>query len=98
VGEVGADPLPPPAPAPTFTRPKPAPADPATLGTLKIRANRRVLVYVDGKAIGYAPTDHLVAPGAHSVRAMLPGQPATAQTQSIDVAAAGSVVALDFAF
>ncbi len=97
IGEVGADAPPPPTPAPVV-RPRPTEPDPATLGTLKIRANRRVLVYVDGKAIGYAPTDYLTTPGAHTVRAMLPGQPASAQTQSIDVVKAGSVVALDFAF
>ncbi len=55
-------------------------------------------ISVDRKAIGYAPTDHLIAPGSHSVRALLPGQPGSAQTQSVEVANPGSLVAMDFAF
>ncbi len=93
--------------APTVTQPpkvvsKPpvvqAGPDPATVGTLKIRSNRRVLIYVDGKAVGYAPTDYPVTPGSHVVRAMVPGQPTSAQTQEIQVAAAGSVLGVDFTF
>lgn len=94
-----------PAPAPAATpRPKPAPAPRAApapvadLGTLKIRSNRKVLVHVNGKAIGFTPQDYRVAPGDYSVSAMLPGQPDSKQTLDTKIGAAGATVPLDFKF
>jgi hypothetical protein len=88
-----------PAPAPRAApRPAPAAVQPATKGVLKIRSNRRVLVYIDGQASGYTPLEMKVDPGAHTVVAMVPGQPNTKQERSASVAAGGDTVAVDFAF
>ena len=78
-------------------RPQPKPKDAAPV-TLKIRANRRVLVYVDGQAVGYTPQDHVVKVGAHTITALVPGQPGTKQTRQAEAGKAGATVAVDFAF
>jgi hypothetical protein len=65
---------------------------------LKIRSNRRVLVYIDGQASGYTPLEMKVDPGEHAVVAMVPGQPNTKQERAASVAAGGDTVAVDFAF
>jgi hypothetical protein len=87
-------PTPRPAPAPT-----PAPVAPAAeeKGTLKIKSNRKVLVYVDGKAVGYAPVNHKIDAGSITVSAMLPGQPQSKQTQTVTVAA-GGIAPVEFTF
>jgi len=87
-------------PAPV-ARPRSAPSprtEDAARGTLKIRANRRVLVYVNDKAVGYTPHEMRVAPGAYSIRAMVPGQPDSEQTQEARLDAVGQAVALSFTF
>ncbi len=88
-----------PAPAPVAPRrPAPAASQVATKGVLKIRSNRRVLVYVDGQASGYTPLEVKVEPGEHEVVAMVPGQPNTKQERDASVRAGGETVAVDFAF
>jgi hypothetical protein len=108
-----SDPAPGPAPAPepkaSVPAAAPAPAAPrrpaptvaapiSTKGVLKIRSNRRVLVYVDGQASGYTPLEVKVEPGDHEVVAMVPGQPNTKQERDASVRAGGETVAVDFAF
>lgn len=86
-----------PAPAPVAPRPKPRPKPVAATGQLMVRANRKVLVVVDGKAVGYTPIDHEVTAGAHTVDATVPGQPSTKQTQSVTLES-GSDQTLTFTF
>lgn len=92
--------VPSPAPAPRpHPRTAPAATTPAAAkGTLKIRSNRRVLVYVNGQAIGYTPQDYAVSPGTFTVSAMVPGQPNTKQTRDAVVSAVGTTVPVDFTF
>jgi hypothetical protein len=90
----GAAPAPRPEPAPSAV-PSPAPSD---SGFLTVRSNRRVIVYVDGSAVGYTPANLAVRPGEHSVKAMVPGQPDSQQTRRADVTAVGQNVAIDFTF
>ena len=74
-------PEPPPVVKPPPTpRPRPSPAVGSSV--LKIRSNRKALVFVNGKAIGYTPKDYPVPPGSYQISAMIPGQAATKQTQS----------------
>jgi hypothetical protein len=99
------EPAPAPAPRPrprprAVPKPDPVPtaAPAAAKGTLKVRSNRRVLVYVNGAAIGYTPQDYKVSPGDYSVSASVPGQPGTKQTKDTSIAAAGATVAVEFNF
>jgi hypothetical protein len=97
-----ATPAPAPQPQPRAQpRPQPRP-DPkpeaAARGTLKIRSNRRVLVYVNGQAIGYTPQDYKVNPGDYSISAMVPGQPNTKQTRDASISDAGTTTPVDFTF
>lgn len=80
-----------PAPAPT---PKPAYAD----QSIKIKSNRRVLVYVNGKAVGYSPQEYKAAAGSYVVAAMLPGDPSSKQEQMVVVEANGSSTSVSFSF
>jgi hypothetical protein len=90
---------PPPAPAPVAPRrPAPAATQVASKGVLKIRSNRRVLVYVDGQAAGYTPLEVKVEPGDHQIVAMVPGQANTKQERDASVRSGGETVAVDFAF
>lgn len=91
VQPVPAPPKPPPEPS------KAAPA-PASQGILKIRANRRAMVYVNNQVVGFTPLDHKVAPGTWSVAAVLPGQPTTRQERTVSAPAAGGTTAVDFTF
>ena len=102
-----AAPAPGPAPAPQAspgprrpqpTAPAPQPSTDGVKGTLKIRSNRRVLVYVNGAAVGYTPQDYKVQPGDYSVSAMVPGQPGTKQTIDTSLAQPGQTQAVDFSF
>lgn len=96
-----AAPAPAPAPAPVATpKPKPKKAEEpkAAVSKLQIRANRKVLVYVDGKAIGYTPVDYPTTPGAHEIVAMIAGQPATRQTQQASIGNQGDVTSVEFKF
>ena len=100
-----AEPAPSPAPRPTpRAAPAPRPASPApkkqeaVKGTLKIRSNRRVLVYVNGAAVGYTPQDLQVSPRDYSVSAMVPGQPGTKQTIDTNVAQPGATQPVEFSF
>lgn len=90
-------PAPAPAPAAVAPKPRPAPKPVAAPSQLMIRANRKVLVVIDGKAVGYTPIDQEVAVGAHTVDATVPGQPTTKQSQSVE-AAAGSEQTVTFTF
>jgi hypothetical protein len=86
-----------PKPAPVAPRPAPKPVV-NDAGTLTIKSNRRVLVYVNGSPVGYAPTTFKGKPGTYSVSAMVPGQPETKQTRDakIDKAGAGETVNFQF--
>ncbi len=92
-----AAPRPPPVPLPAAVREQPKPAA-STKGTLKIRSNRRVLVYVNDQAIGYTPQDYKVEPGDYRVAAMVPGQPKTRQTRQATVGDSGNTAPVDFNF
>ena len=63
--------------------------------SLQIRSNRRALVYVDRRAIGYTPQNVPVSIGSHRVSAKLPGQPYSEQVREVDVSAP---VLVEFAF
>ena len=89
-------PVVPAAPPPT---PTPAPAGVAGhQGLLKIRSNRRVLTYVDNKAIGYTPQDVPVEPGKHRVTAKLPGQPNSEQGRDAVMAEKKQDILVEFSF
>lgn len=79
-------------------RPAPVPEPVAQNGTIKIRANRRVLVYVNGSAVGYTPQDYKGPPGSYTVSAMVPGQPDSKQTRDTKIAGSGGASAVDFTF
>lgn len=93
---------PPSPPKATATAPPPArkapPAPEPTQGTLRIRSNRRVLVYIDDRAVGYTPQDLAVPPGSHRVSAMLPGQPESRQVIDVQLQKGGDVKPVDFRF
>ncbi len=100
--EPSPSPSPAPVPAPAPTRPapapKPAPAPAAsTKSVLKVRSNRRVLIYVDDRAVGYAPQDVETTPGSHTVSAMIAGRPASKRTESVSVSEGGTA-SVDFTF
>lgn len=83
--------------------PKPASAEPAetapvTTGKLKVRANRRALVYVDDQAVGYTPASVDLPPGTHSLSAMMPGQPNSRQSRQAIIPKPGDTVAVEFTF
>jgi serine/threonine-protein kinase len=79
-------PAPTPVPAPRAAKPAPAaPPAPDAATTVRVRSNRRVLVYVDDVAVGYTPLDHAVTPGAHEVSALVPGQPSTRQDRQLRI-------------
>lgn len=87
------------APKPPTPGPAPAPAPAAaSKGTLKIRSNRRVLVYLDDKVVGYTPQTITVDPGKYSILAMMPGQPNTKQAREAKVTGPGATVNVDFSF
>lgn len=85
------------APPPT-PRPRPTKPQPATSGTLKIRSNRKVLVYVNDEAIGYTPQNYPAPPGSYQISAMVPGQPKTRQTHRATLEQGGSTVPVQFTF
>jgi len=70
----------------------------SAVGAIKITSNRRVLVYVNGSPVGYAPTEYKGKPGTYSISAMVPGQPDTRQTLDAKIEAADSRVTLNFTF
>ncbi|MBX2801712.1 MAG: hypothetical protein KTR31_28800 [Myxococcales bacterium] len=78
--------------------PAAAPQTEAGPPTLRIRSNRKVLVYVDGRPIGYTPQNHVTDAGPHSVSAVVPGQPATRQTRSVTLSSDDGAVAVEFTF
>ena len=67
-------------------------------GVLRIRSNRPVLVYLDGRALGMTPHDHAVTPGTYEVSALIPGQPKTRQTRTLNVTKQGDDLQLMFQF
>jgi hypothetical protein len=88
-----------PPPAAPSSQPAPAPATAAaTKGTLKIRSNRRVLVYVNEKVVGYTPQVISVEPGKYRIKAMMPGQPNTQQQRDANVTSPGQTVNVDMSF
>lgn len=91
----------PPKAAPAERKPPPAapPAEPAKggNGTVKVRANTRVLVLVDGQVVDYTPLDLPVSAGAHTVSAMLPGRPGSKQDQKVTIKA-GKTESVQFSF
>ena len=56
------------------------------------------VLYVDGMAVGITPLDYEVEVGAHEVVGMLPGQPATRQTQPAHVGKPGDKTKVEFSF
>ncbi|HHO49991.1 MAG TPA: hypothetical protein ENK18_03760 [Deltaproteobacteria bacterium] len=97
------EPEPAPEPAPVVEAPKPTRRPPpkpvaAAAGTLKIRSNRKVLVYVNGEALGYTPQDFPASPGQYTISAMVPGQPKTRQTHSATLGKDGTTVPVQFTF
>ena len=64
---------------------------------MQINSNRRVMVYVDGKAIGFTPRTYKAPAGPLSVSAMIPRQPQSKQTQEVSVRG-GATKTIDFTF
>jgi hypothetical protein len=93
-------PAPPPEPEPPPVVPVPPPEPPKAIdkGTLKIRSNRRVLIYVNGQAIGYTPQEFQGPPGKYTVLAMVPGQPNTKQAREVTISAEHPTLGVDFSF
>ncbi len=95
-----SEPRPAPAPAPKPT-PRPAPAAPkpaASVGTLKIDANRRVIIRVNGQPKGFTPQRLELPPGTYEVSAAMPGQADTEKKKTVTISAPGTTVGVDFAF
>lgn len=68
--------------------PEPLPGPPAALpGTLKVRSNKRALVWVEDAPPDLTPLEVDLPPGIYTVRAMQPGQPDTLQTREVEVEA-----------
>ncbi len=86
-------PRPQPRPAPVAA-PKPA----ATFGTLKVDANRRVIIRVNGQPKGFTPQRLELPPGTYEVSAAMPGQADTEKKKTVTIAAPGTTVGVDFAF
>lgn len=91
------------APTPTprpgaATAPVEVAAVPATTATLKVRANRRAIVYLDEQAIGYTPVSYQSSPGKHALSAMMPGQPNSRQAREVTLPAPGETIAVEFTF
>jgi hypothetical protein len=91
-------------PRPVRPQPRPQPdpepvADPAAaeMGTLKIKSNRNVLIYVDGKAVGYTPQSYKAEPGTRTVSAMLPGRPESKETKTVELKP-GATLPVNFTF
>jgi hypothetical protein len=78
------------------TTAKAAPKD-ASVGILRIRSNRRVLVKVNGQAKEYSPLDLELAPGSYQVSAALPGRPETEQSLTVELAG-GATEPVSFSF
>ena len=66
---------------------------------LEIRSNQSVVAYINGAALGkIGYKDHLVAPGTYTIRAMLPGNPDSAQEVTVTVDQVGQSVPVRFSF
>jgi hypothetical protein len=85
-------------PPPVVPVPPPEPPKAIDKGTLKIRSNRRVLIYVNGQAIGYTPQEFQGPPGTYTVLAMVPGQPNTKQSREVTIDAEHPLLGVDFSF
>ncbi len=84
-------PSPPPAP-------DPEPASDDEGGTrIEVKANRRVLVFLNGSPKGFAPIEIKLPPGLHKVSAMLPGKPETEQKKEVRVRP-GDSPSVEFSF
>ncbi|MBW1881183.1 MAG: hypothetical protein JRJ84_22750 [Deltaproteobacteria bacterium] len=66
-------------------------------GTLKVRANRKVLITLNGRPVDYAPLDLPVTPGIYILGAALPGRPDTEQSKTVDISA-GAIERVEFTF
>jgi len=90
-----------PAPGPR-PQPKPvpvaAPKPAATFGTLKVDANRRVIIRVNGQPKGFTPQRLELPPGTYEVSAAMPGQADTEKKKTVTISAPGTTVGVDFAF
>lgn len=85
--------------APVAPPPAPVPAGVAGhQSLLKIRSNRRVLTYVDNRAIGYTPQDVPVEVGKHRVTAKLPGQPNSEQGRDAVMTDKKQDILVEFSF
>lgn len=85
-----APPAPPLEPAPVAEPTPPPPVVPeaaAEPGTLRIRSNKKVSVYINGDYVGMTPETRDVPAGAYEISVVQPGHPDTRQTQQIDVEA-----------
>jgi tRNA A-37 threonylcarbamoyl transferase component Bud32 len=84
------------APARPVAKPPPPPVEPEPEpddagGTrIEVKANRRVLVFLNGNPKGFAPLTLKLPPGLHRVSAMLPGKPETEQEKEVRVRAGES--------
>ena len=87
-------PRPKPAPRPAPAAPKPA----ASVGTLKVDANRRVIIRVNGQPKGFTPQRLELPPGTYEVSAAMPGQADTEKKKTVTISAPGTTVGVDFAF
>jgi len=91
----GPEPEPEVAPEPRPRRParKPLPTAPAESPPppgpvpVEVSSSRRALISVDGTAKAYTPLSLTLPVGSHQIKAVLPGQPQSAQVRTIDVVA-----------
>jgi hypothetical protein len=81
---------------PPTTKPAPEPQGPPAVGAVKVRANRRVLVYVDGNAVGYTPLDHPVPAGRYEVSVLVPGNAESRQSQTVELQSGDRTVEFTF--
>ena len=96
-----AAPTPRPQPSEPRPQPRPAPAAPkptASVGTLKVDANRRVIIRVNGQPKGFTPQRLELPPGTYEVSAAMPGQADTEKKKTVTISAPGTTVGVDFAF
>ncbi len=87
------------APAQPVVEPAPPPVESSadTSSQIKVRANRRALVYIDGEPAGYTPLDKAVAPGEHIITASIPGRTDNQQSETRTVGR-GGLEAVTFQF
>ena len=68
-----------------------APTD-AKPSVIQVSSNRRALVYLDGRPVGYTPQTISKGKGAYKVGVMLPGRKDTLKEKTVRIVGDGSAI------